>query len=184
LLFTIAKIAAGSMRDGLSLLDRVLASGQKHLTLKLLEELLGLPDREVTSKMIDAIAEGDAGEVLTQAQALLDRGTSTDQALDSLLARLRDLMVLAAAGPKTPLVELTDDNRATEAARAEKFDAAGLSHMIVLCENVQRAAKNSAVPRILFEAVLVRLALTEKIADATALVTGRGMSGVPEPKKR
>ncbi len=184
LLFTIAKIAAGSMRDGLSLLDRVLASGQKHLTLKLLEELLGLPDREVTSKMIDAIAEGDAGEVLTQAQALLDRGTSTDQALDSLLARLRDLMVLAAAGPKTPLVELTDDNRAAEAARAEKFDAAGLSHMIVLCENVQRAAKNSAVPRILFEAVLVRLALTEKIADAAALVTGRGMSGVPEPKKR
>jgi hypothetical protein len=60
--------------------------------------------------------------------------------------------------------------------------------MIELCENVQRACKSSAVPRALFDALIVRLALTEKLADVTAVVQGRdgvsGGGGVPAAKKR
>ena len=45
LLFEVARLGNGSMRDALSLLDRLLAPGDKHLTLAMLERLLGLPDR-------------------------------------------------------------------------------------------------------------------------------------------
>jgi len=177
LVFEVARLGNGSMRDALSVMDRLMATGEKKLTAKLLEELLGLPDRALIGGLIDALADGVPGPALAAADGLLQRGVSIDQLLDTLLGRLRDLMIIAACGPGTNLVELSEVSRQEEAARAGRFDAAGLVHMIALCENVQRAAKSSAVPRALLDALLVRLALTEKLADVTAVVSGKADTG-------
>ena len=177
LLFHVAKLGNGSMRDSLSLMDRVIATGEKKLTVKLLEELLGLPPQEVLGAMLDAVAVGDARGALERADELLGKGISIDQALEAMLDRLRDLMVLASCGPETRLVELSEGAREAEVARARKFDPAGLVHMIALCESVQRSAKNSGSPRALLDALLVRLAMTDKLADVTAVVMGRGAAG-------
>lgn len=170
LIYTLARLGNGSMRDGLSLLDRLMASGEKQLSVHLLEELLGLPDRQVMGELIDAIAGGDPATVLRATGQLLGKGTAPEQVLSTLLERFRDLMVLGACGVDTELVELSDDARKSEFERAKQFDAAGIVHMIALCESVQRALKSSPAPRALIDACMVRLAMTEKIADLTALV--------------
>jgi DNA polymerase III subunit gamma/tau len=177
LVHLVARLGNGSMRDALSLLDRLMASGEKKLTVKLLEELLGLPDREIVSGLIEALGAGDAAGALTRADELVKRGVSADQLIEALLERLRDLMVLAACGPETELVELSTGARAEEVKRAGAFDAAGLVHMIALCENVQRAIKGSSTPRALLDALIARLAMTEKLADVTAVVTRLGTGG-------
>jgi hypothetical protein len=46
--------------------------------------------------------------------------------------------------------------------------------MIAVCESVQRALKSSPAPRALLDACVVRLAMTEKIADVAALIAGGG----------
>lgn len=170
----VARLGNGSMRDALSLMDRLMASGEKKLTLKVLEDLLGLPDRELVGSLIDALASGDAKGSLETADELLSRGISADRLIETLLDRFRDLMVLAACGAETGLVDLAGNARREEVERAQGFDAAGLVHMIALCESVQRASRSSAAPRALLDALIVRLALTEKIADVTALVMGSG----------
>ncbi|MEM1330764.1 MAG: DNA polymerase III subunit gamma/tau [Planctomycetota bacterium] len=175
LIHAVARLGNGSMRDALSLLDRLMAAGEKILTRSLLETLLGLPDRDLVSSLIDACATGEPAQALEAGDALLRRGSAPEQALESLLDRLRDLMVLAACGPQTSLVELTDEQREQEAGRAQHFDAAGLMHMIALTESVQRNLKHSVAPRALYDALLVRLAMTEHVADAAALV--RELSG-------
>jgi len=174
LIAMVARLGNGSMRDALSLLDRLLASGDKKLTVKLLEELLGLPSRELIGGVIEALADGQPGPALERTDELLKRGISVDQAIEALMDRLRDLMVLAACGPSTELVDLSESSRAEEAQRARRFDAAGLVHMIALCENVQRSCKSSSAPRALFDALVVRLALTEKLADVTAVMMAGG----------
>jgi hypothetical protein len=45
--------------------------------------------------------------------------------------------------------------------------------MMALCENLQRSARSSSNPRALFDASMVRLALAEKMADVTALLSGQ-----------
>jgi DNA polymerase-3 subunit gamma/tau len=182
LIHSVARLGNGSMRDALSLMDRLMASGEKKLSLRLLEELLGLPDRDLISGLIDSIAGGEPAGTLRAGAELVARGISADQAIEALLDRLRDLMVLAACGPATDLVDLSDAARKDEAARASKFDAAGLVHMIALCENVQRACKSSSTPRALFDALLVRLAQAEKLADVTALIAGG--EATPRPAAR
>lgn len=178
LIHAVARAGNGSMRDALSLMDRLMASDSKKLTVKLLEELLGLPDRVLVGNLIDACADGDVATALTTADAVLGRGVSIDQFIDALLERLRDLMILCACGSATTLVDLSEESRAEEAARATRFDAAGVVHMIALCESVQQAAKRSSSPRALLDALVVRLAMTEKLADVTAVVTAsRAVSG-------
>ena len=182
LVHEIARLGNGSMRDALSLLDRVIAAGEKKLTLGLLEELLGLPDRRLMGELIDAIADGDVPGVLTAGDELLTRGSGPELFLESLTERLRDLMVLSACGPKTDLVELSGEMREEEAARAKKFDAAAVVHMIAICDAVQRMLRTSAAPKALVEAALVRLALSESFADAAALAIAAPAE--PSGKKR
>ncbi len=176
LLMQVARLGQGSMRDALSLLDRVMATGEKKLTLALLDELLGLPDRELTGRLLDAALAGDAGGALAAGDELLSRGTGIDQVIETLLGRLRDLMVFAACGSGTDLVDLTGEAREAEAARAERLDAAAATHMIALCESVQRACRTSPAPRALFDAMLVRLALTERLADVASILAEPGAS--------
>ena len=179
LVFTLSKLGNGSMRDALSLLDRLLASGEKTLTVELLEELLGLPKRELLSEVIDAIAQGEPPTVLRKTGALLGTGISGEQVLGGLLDRFRDLMVIGSCGQDTDLVELSPEAREQEFTRAQQFDAAGLVHMIALCESVQRAIKSSPAPRALLDACMVRLAMTEKIADVAAFVKAGGNAKAP-----
>ncbi|MCL4742928.1 MAG: DNA polymerase III subunit gamma/tau [Phycisphaerales bacterium] len=186
LIAEVSRLGNGSMRDALSLLDRIMAAGEPRLTVKLLEELLGLPDRTLVGALIDAFADGDAGAALDRTAELLAKGVGVEQLLETLMSRLRDLMILAACGPRTPLLDLSGPTREEESARASRFDAAGLVHMIAVCESVQRAAKGSAMPRAVLDAGIVRLAMTERLADVTALVAhleGGGPPGKPDRRR-
>ncbi|MEM7755831.1 MAG: DNA polymerase III subunit gamma/tau [Planctomycetota bacterium] len=179
LVHAVARLGNGSMRDALSLLDRLMAAGEKKLTVQLLEELLGLPDRVLIGQLLDAAADGDPKSTLEAAAELLSKGISADQLLEALLDRLRDLMVLCACGPETDLVDVSGNARKEEAERAQRFDAAAVMHMIVMTEHVQRAIKSSSVPRALLDALLVRLATAEKMAEVTGLIARGATAGKP-----
>lgn len=166
----VARLGAGSMRDALSLLDRLMASGEHTLTLTLLEELLGLPASDLVDGVIAACADGDPKAALNATDALLASGVTMEQTLDALIERLRELMILAACGDETNLVELEGEARDRAAALAVRFDAPALVHTIALCENAAQRIRNSSTPRAVLDAVVVRLALTERIADLGALL--------------
>jgi len=173
-LHAVARLAAGSMRDALSLLDRLIAAVPEgpggRITYRLIEQLLGLPQRELLADLIAAVSSADAARALTITDDLLSRGISPSQLIESLVSRFRDLMILCACGPKTPLVELDDEARELAVRQAQSFDAPGLLHMIALCESVASRLRNTATPRALLDALIVRLAMAESFADVSALL--------------
>ncbi|MCA9311135.1 MAG: hypothetical protein KDA21_08010, partial [Phycisphaerales bacterium] len=185
-LLAIARLGNGSMRDALSILDRLMAAcpdGQP-LTMTALEELVGLPDRELVATLVDHIASGDPGEVLRGADELLARGIAQDQLVNALLERFRELMLVCACGPETTLLELSGPWRQHTVAQAANFDEAGLIHLIALCESIQQMARNSTTPRVLFDALLVRLALSEKVVEVAALLSGQAPATGAPPRKK
>jgi DNA polymerase-3 subunit gamma/tau len=179
--FQIARQANGSMRDGLSLLDRLLASGET-VTADLLERMLGLPDRQLVAAVVDAIAASDAGAVLKSVDELLNRGIAQDQLIEGLIEQLRNIMLVSACGVESPLIELDEASKKQAAEQAEKFDTVALVHAIALLENVQRYSKMSSTPRALLDATMVRLSMSEKFADAASLLAGGGAEGVEKKK--
>lgn len=187
----IARLGNGSMRDALTLMDRLLATGEKKLTAALLQDILGLPQQDLVDEVLDACAQGAVKGALEGADRLLRSGVTIDQALESLVTRLRDLLIIAACGPDTDVVELDGEDRQRAASLAAKFDDASITHMIALCENAARSAKSSSTPRALFDAVTARMAMTERVADAMAVARGGGAAPAlaapaapgPPPKK-
>jgi len=180
LVHAVARMGAGSMRDALSLLDRVMAAGSpgETITLELLEELLGLPPRDVVIELLDAAFSADAGTALEKTDELLSRGVAPEQLIATLVETLRDVMALAACGEKTTIVELSDEARAILGQLAKRSNIGALVHMIALCESVSQRLRSAASQRALLDALIVRLALTEHLADAAAL-----LSGAPPAKK-
>ncbi len=179
----LARLANGSMRDGLSLLDRLIATGQQPLTNDVLEAMLGLPAQDLIAALVEALAQGDVASALQRTNDLLERGIAQDQLIDVLIDHLRQLMLLAACGAKSELVELAEEAKQAAAQQAANFDVSALVYMIALCENLQRAGKISSTPRALLDATIVRLALAEKMADVTALLSGQAPSAGTQKKK-
>ncbi|MHC4304029.1 MAG: hypothetical protein ACYSW2_06005, partial [Planctomycetota bacterium] len=175
----IARLGRGSMRDALSLLDRLLAAGEKQLTTDLLEQMLGLPDQALARQLVDAIADSDVPKALVAGAALLDRGATVDQALEVLIEHLRNLLLVVSCGPDSELIELSEEGRRAAAGQARRFDAPGLVHMIALADSVARRARDSAAARALFDAAVVRMCLSEQLADVAALLGGERPAGAP-----
>src|SRR5947209_7941222 len=83
-LLLVAKAGAGSMRDSLSLLDRLLSVGEKHITVELIEQLLGLPKTQLIFDLAETIAKSQPGQTLTKADSMIQAGLSPESLLTAL----------------------------------------------------------------------------------------------------
>jgi DNA polymerase-3 subunit gamma/tau len=179
----VARLANGSMRDGLSLLDRlVAASADGRVTEALLAEVLGLPDTALVRGVSSAIGSGDARGALGAAGALLEGGSSVEQALELLADRFRTLMVAAVCGADSELVELGEEARREAAEDARAFEPATLAHLVAVCDAVLRSCKQSGAPRTLFDAAVVRMALASRFAPSAEAAAPGGPPGLPAKK--
>lgn len=171
LMLPLAKMATGSMRDGLSLLDRLISTGEEPLTVGLLEEYLGQPNSEKIYHLIGQIGDSNAAGTLAAVEDLISTGLSEVQIADSLIDYMRDLMVIKSTGAESELLILTAEQKKRTAELAEKFDAAALIYNITALEKLRWALKNSDAPRALLEATLLRFALSEHFMNVDELMS-------------
>jgi len=183
LVLPVARMANGSMRDGLSLLDRLISTGETPLTAKLLEEYLGQPNAEKVHQLIERIADGDAAATLTSIEGLICSGLGEVQIVDALIESMRDLLVLRSAGTDTDLVILTADQKERAGALAQRFDAASLIYTITALEKLRWTIRNSDTPRALLDASLLRFALSEHFMNVDELMS-RAQGGAPATVKK
>ena len=171
LILSLAKMANGSMRDALSLLDRLISTGAEPLTTKLLEEFLGCPNSEKIYNLIAKIGDSDAAETLAAVEDLITTGQSEVQIVDSLIDYMRDLMVVKSAGPESELLVLTAEQRHRAGGLAEKFDVAALVYNITTLEKLRWSIKNSDTPRALLDALMLRFTLSEHFLNVDELLS-------------
>jgi DNA polymerase III subunit gamma/tau len=182
LVLALAKLANGSMRDGLSLLDRLISTGVQPLTANLLEEYLGCPNSEKVSQLVAAIGDSDASAAISSTSELINAGLSEVQIADALVDYMRDLMVIKAAGPKSDLVLLTEQQKKQALQLAEKFDIAGLVYNITTLEKLRWTLKNSDTARPLLEAAIIRLTMSEHFLNIDQLLSQS--PGSADPSRR
>ena len=171
LILPLAKMANGSMRDGLSLLDRLISTGVEPLTAELLEEFLGCPNSEKIYNLIAKIGDSDAAGTLAATEDLISTGLGEVQIVDSLIDYMRDLMVIKSAGAESELLVLTAEQRQRADRLAEKFDVAALVYNITTLERLRWTLKNSDTPRALLDASLLRFALSEHFLNVDELLS-------------
>jgi DNA polymerase-3 subunit gamma/tau len=116
----LARAAAGSMRDALSLLDQAIAHGAGRVDAVHVREMLGAVDESYLWRLIEALGAGDAGAALAVADEMLARALSFDTALRDLAGLLLQVALVQVA----PEALGTDDpERDRIAALAQRLDA-------------------------------------------------------------
>lgn len=94
-LLWIAREAKGSMRDAYTLFDQVVSfSDKQQLSLKLIQEKMGLLGIEQLSLLFDALAEGLMPEALRLYQEVTGSGISLEQFLQDICEYLRALLLI------------------------------------------------------------------------------------------
>jgi len=169
-LFRIARAAAGSMRDGLSLLDQLLAAGGVKVADEDVVRALGTPADERMLAMAKAIADGSTAAALAELDGVLSGGVSLNGAAAALGDLFRNMMVAATCGADSALIELPEAQRKELGELAKRFSTPSLVQAVGVCQTVSRSLRGSSVGRALVEAALVRLAESEKFVDPASLI--------------
>jgi DNA polymerase-3 subunit gamma/tau len=172
-IIALARLANGSMRDALSLLDQLISAAEQPLSVKSLEELLGIPSNEKVYMLLEKIGQSDAGGTLQGIDNLIIGGLSCIGLLDALIQGFRDMMVLKAAKDSSTLVILTEAEKKSLSKLAEYFDIPAIVYNISLFEKLRWPVKNSDNPRALLEASLMRVALAEHFMSIADLLGGK-----------
>jgi DNA polymerase-3 subunit gamma/tau len=169
-LFRVARAAAGSMRDGLSLLDQLMAAGGGKVTDADVVRVLGTPSDERVLAVAQAIAGGNAATALAELSAVLESGVTLTTAVAALGDIFRNLMIAATCGAASELLELPDTQRQAVGELAKKFSIPALVQAVGILQAAAYKVRGSSVARAVVEATVVRLAAADQFVDPTSLL--------------
>ncbi len=83
-LYLLAKVAQGSVRDGLSLFDQTIALGDGTISADNIRAMLGISDQIQIFELIEALMKGDVVDALSRYQKIYQDGADPKQILVSL----------------------------------------------------------------------------------------------------
>jgi DNA polymerase-3 subunit gamma/tau len=153
-LMRIARAAAGSMRDALSLLDQAVAFGGGALRDAEVAEMLGSMDQRHISELLQCLAAGDATALLGQIRVLQALVPDYELVLDDLAIVLQQVAVAQLAGTES-LGEDADVELISEFATRLDAELVQLYYQIAITG--RRDLHLAPDPRIGFEMTLLRM---------------------------
>ena len=180
-LMALARASEGSMRDGLSLLDQIIAFGGNTIRHEDLEALLGAVPQERIRAMVEAVIQQDSAKALQVIAALLDQGHDVRAYCADLVEYVRNMLVAAVvpSGPELrSLIEATEEDLTQLARDAERFTVEQLQELFRMYAAAEDSLRVSAHPRFVLETAAVRA--TRLLRNAEVQPTSSRLAVQPE----
>jgi DNA polymerase-3 subunit gamma/tau len=162
---TIAEKADGSVRDGLSILDQCISTGESEITSELVLDYVGSAGSAFYISLTDAVSAGDTGRALTEIDSMIREGKDARQLIADWLTHYRDLLVARYVEDPHKIVNASGENIERIREQSKGIPAAELDRAIRMLSEAVNLGRYSTQPRILLETVAIRLAAGD-IAEA------------------
>ena len=178
----LARRAAGSVRDSMSLLGQTLALGGDHLTEASTRSVLGLAGQELYERLLNALKAQDCLAVAALTQELLERGVDLGFFLRELTTLWRNLFLIRQAGAAaTAALDMPDAEKQRLLDLAPQFDPAYIHAAWQMVLESQRQVLTSLEPSAALELLLLNLALLPRLVSLETLsrTTVAPASGTP-----
>jgi DNA polymerase-3 subunit gamma/tau len=169
-LMLLARRAAGSMRDSQSLLEQLLAFGNKTITVADVHEMLGTAGAARLSQIVRHLAERNTAAALADLDAAVREGVDVGQLLDQLLGYFRDLMVTLAGCPPQALLYSSPGEHAELLALSRQLGLNTIMAMMQIVEQTVARLRYSMHARALAELALVRISMIADLESIPALL--------------
>ena len=176
----LARAADGSMRDGLSLLDQLIAYGGGALSEANTRAMLGTIDRGHVTRIVEALAREDGPGLLAQVAELDRDAPDYDRALADLAALLQRVAIVQIVPDAAQEDEEFDAEVLIRLSRSMAAEDVQLYYQIALAG--RRDLPLAPEPRLGFEMTLLRMLAFRPDAPAAATTAGTAAaagSGAP-----
>jgi DNA polymerase-3 subunit gamma/tau len=168
----LARAADGSMRDGLSLLDQLIAYGGGALSEVNTRAMLGTIDRGHVTRIVEALSREDGPGLLAQVAELDRDAPDYDRALADLAAFLQRIAIVQIVPDAAQEDEEFDTEVLARMSRSMSAEDLQLYYQIALAG--RRDLSLAPDPRLGFEMTLLRMLAFRPDAPATAATPGTG----------
>ena len=152
----IASNADGSVRDGLSLLDRCV-SGATHVTRDDVLFLLGMAGTETYLKLTSQVLSKDASGALTTLAETLNEGKEVLQVTRDWVEHFRNLMIIKYAEKPENVLNISLENIERLKEQSSNISVDELSKCITKLSSTLNDARWAPKPRILLELAIIEL---------------------------
>ncbi|MBQ4568030.1 MAG: DNA polymerase III subunit gamma/tau [Desulfovibrio sp.] len=188
----LARRAAGSVRDSMSLLDQALALGGEQLTAEVIRQAFGLAGQEIYERLFEALHRRDCAAVVELSSQILAEGIDIGFFLRELSAAWRNLFLLRQGGAAiVSSLRLPEDESTFLQSAAARFSAGHLHAAWQLTLDAQRGIVQNPEPAAALELLLLNLALLPQLLPLEQLPqdgfpvdgTGSGDRGLSTPAR-
>jgi len=190
-LAVISRMAEGSMRDALSLLEQARAYCGEVITDAAVRELLGVVPDDALATLVSAIADGSADRALGLIHTFQKEGRNLQHFCREAIRHIRNLLIAKVCGADSDLIAATADQRPALAEAAALFSEEDLTRFFQILLQTDDDLRRKPDPRVHLEMGLLRLINAARLAPLEELLTeiksgtGGGVgSGSPIPTRR
>lgn len=183
----LARAAAGSMRDALSLTDQAIAFGAGSLSQSVVQQMLGSIDRQALLALLQALIDGDASSLFDQIDALAAHGTDLEALLREMQTLLHAIAVTQLVPQQQTVLDLPPE-QLQAFARALTSDQVQLYYQIALTglrdfahAPDARCALEMTLLRMLAFVPAARAQTTPAITPSSDVVASDEQKKKPEP---
>ena len=154
----IARMADGSMRDSLSLLDQCIAFylGER-LTYDHVLEVLGAADTQVFSRLLRELVAMDVRKVIDTVDELVMQGRELSQLASDFTWYLRNLLLIKSSDDMEDVLDVSTENLLQLKEEAKMVDDDTLMRYIRIFADLTNQLKYATQKRVLLEVNLIKL---------------------------
>jgi DNA polymerase-3 subunit gamma/tau len=169
-LAVIARMAEGSLRDALSLLEQARAYCGDKIPDKEVRELLGVVPEDALEELVGAIAEGSADRALELVHTFQKEGRNLQHFCREAIRHMRNLLIARVCGADSDLIAATVDQRPGLAKAAAQFSEEDLTRFFQILLQTDEDLRRKPDPRVHLEMGLLRLINASRLAPLEELL--------------
>lgn len=164
----LARSGEGSVRDALSITDRVISFAENNITYDKVLQIVGSVEKEDLVNLVDSFIGGDIGMALKNLDEMLAGGKSPLVLSKDIISYLRDVLVVMTLGEKGREMVVAPDNvYAKMQEQADHKNYQKVINFIDRLSEVEQELRFSVKPKIVLETSVIKamnyISLEERI---------------------
>jgi DNA polymerase III subunit gamma/tau len=166
----IARMAEGSLRDALSLLEQARAYCGDTIPDEQVRALLGVVPDDALEELVGAIAAGSADRALGLVHTFQKEGRNLQHFCREAIRHMRNLLIARVCGADSELIAATPDQRPAIAKAAALFSEEDLTRFFQILLQTDDDLRRKPDPRVHLEMGLLRLINAARLAPLEELL--------------
>ena len=167
---TLARRAAGSMRDAQSLLEQLLSFAPQHISLADVHDMLGTANDQLLFRLLEGTLRGEQIKVFAELDAAASQGVDFGILSEQMMGMYRDMLVTASGGDANLLLYSSPQQFEQVKTLAAELGLHRILAAMQILDHTHTQMQRSTQSRILLELALIRIANLDHFYQVSVLL--------------